>query len=500
MVMSAGCAGLGTDGPANPDEETDGNGEAQTNASPGDDQGTESDDSGTEEEQQGGEENSDTSTSTDSPEESSTGEDTDKTDADGPSETDDGETVTDTEETDTTDETGTDSSQSDSNQGDESPSSNGGDDNGDGSPASGGNDENGGEELPKNGGGDDGDSDENGDEGPTNGNDNGANGNGDDGDNENGEQVTCDAFGTQEEAQEYFDETPEERGHLDENDDGIPCEHLPSEGNGDEDVYTLTVEADSSVTLERTWEDASTTREPTDGIVEFSVIAGEYTLSAEGYEDEVVTVKDDKKVTMAPHPNVGEQDVTITVTDEENSPIEGASVEVDDETKETDEDGTVQFSLIDGEYGVSVSAEGYQDRSTTIDIDHENNTFSVTLKESNGDGGGTSRLVVSNIHADAEGDDHNNLNDEYIELTNEGSSSIEMTGWTLSDEANHVYDFPSGFTLEPGDSVTIYTGSGSDSDPQLYWGSGSAVWNNGGDTVIVTNNDGETVIQREYSD
>lgn len=74
-----------------------------------------------------------------------------------------------------------------------------------------------------------------------------------------------------------------------------------------------------------------------------------------------------------------------------------------------------------------------------------------------------------------------NLDEEYIELTNKGSSSVDMTGWTLSDGANHAYNFPSGFTLEPGDSVTIYTGSGSDSDSQLYWDSRSVVWNNTGD-------------------
>ncbi len=73
-----------------------------------------------------------------------------------------------------------------------------------------------------------------------------------------------------------------------------------------------------------------------------------------------------------------------------------------------------------------------------------------------------------------------------------------MTGWTLADEADHTFYFPSGFTLGAGDSVTIYTGSGSNTDSELYWGSGSAVWNNGGDTIIVTNDDGETVINREY--
>ncbi|WP_436931493.1 lamin tail domain-containing protein [Halosimplex halobium] len=113
--------------------------------------------------------------------------------------------------------------------------------------------------------------------------------------------------------------------------------------------------------------------------------------------------------------------------------------------------------------------------------------------------GGSDELVVSNVHADAEGNDHENLNDEYIELTNNRDSGIDMTGWTLSDSADHTYSFPDGFTLDSGDSVTIYTGSGSDSSSKLYWGRDSAVWNNGGDTVIVTNDNGERVVEDEYS-
>lgn len=73
--------------------------------------------------------------------------------------------------------------------------------------------------------------------------------------------------------------------------------------SADYDVYMLTVEADSAVTLHRNWQDASTTREPTNGTVEFPVIEGPedgggYTLTAEGYEDLVVEVDSDTSVSM----------------------------------------------------------------------------------------------------------------------------------------------------------------------------------------------------------
>ena len=111
---------------------------------------------------------------------------------------------------------------------------------------------------------------------------------------------------------------------------------------------------------------------------------------------------------------------------------------------------------------------------------------------------GESDLAVWNIHEDAEGNDHENLNDEYIEFKNTGDQSVDLTGWTVSDDADHTYHFPDGFVLESGSVVTLRTGSGSDTQTDLFWGSGSAVWNNGGDTIIVTDENGNVVLEREY--
>ncbi|MDS0301186.1 lamin tail domain-containing protein [Halogeometricum sp. S1BR25-6] len=106
-------------------------------------------------------------------------------------------------------------------------------------------------------------------------------------------------------------------------------------------------------------------------------------------------------------------------------------------------------------------------------------------------------LAVVQVHADAEGNDHENENDEYVVFENTGDATLDLSGWTVSDEADHTYTF-SGTTVDPGDPVTLYTGSGTDTNSEVYWGSDAAIWNNNGDTVIVTNADGETVIQYEY--
>ena len=104
-------------------------------------------------------------------------------------------------------------------------------------------------------------------------------------------------------------------------------------------------------------------------------------------------------------------------------------------------------------------------------------------------------LEVVEVHADAAGDDWENLNGEYVVLRNDGEDSLDLSGWTVADEADHAYSFPAGTTLDPGESLTLYTGEGRDGDGRYYWGSGSPVWNNGGDTVFVRTDEGELVAE-----
>jgi competence protein ComEC len=107
-------------------------------------------------------------------------------------------------------------------------------------------------------------------------------------------------------------------------------------------------------------------------------------------------------------------------------------------------------------------------------------------------------LVIKTINADAEGDDRENLNDEYVVFRNDGDSSLNLTDWTVSDESGKTYQFPDGFTLDPGATVTLHTGSGTDTESDLYWEAGRPVWNNDGDTVTVTTSEREVMIEEAY--
>lgn len=108
-------------------------------------------------------------------------------------------------------------------------------------------------------------------------------------------------------------------------------------------------------------------------------------------------------------------------------------------------------------------------------------------------------LSIVRINADAAGNDNDNLNDEYVVFENQDDESLDLSGWTVRDEAGHEYTVPDGFTLVPGEQVTLHTGEGSDTETDLYWGQTGAVWNNGGDTVTVVDADGAVVARRSYS-
>lgn len=112
------------------------------------------------------------------------------------------------------------------------------------------------------------------------------------------------------------------------------------------------------------------------------------------------------------------------------------------------------------------------------------------------DADGPLRLVE--IHADAEGDDRENLNDEYVVLENAANRTLDLSGWTVADAVGHSYGFPDDFSLAPGERVTLRTGDGTDTATTLYWGADGAVWNNGGDTVFVRASNGTVVLDRTY--
>ena len=103
-------------------------------------------------------------------------------------------------------------------------------------------------------------------------------------------------------------------------------------------------------------------------------------------------------------------------------------------------------------------------------------------------------VKIVKVSYDSPGSDYGSnasLNDEWIRLKNTGSHSRQLRGWKISDIAGHAYRFGS-FRLRAGRTVSLHTGSGSDSRKHVYWDSGWYIWNNDGDTARLKKPSGKT--------
>ena len=147
------------------------------------------------------------------------------------------------------------------------------------------------------------------------------------------------------------------------------------------------------------------------------------------------------------------------------------------------------FLLVLAAY-VQSSAQGYLKNSSTT-----THTNGITITEVAGYG---------NPSHDWNGDggSPNSNSDEFVELTNNSTDSIDISGWIIGDNLNN-YFFPSGTILGPGKKAVIFQRSTTfgnatpsslqagptnfnpgDSNYAFQWGTGIA---NGGDVVALRN-------------
>ena len=110
----------------------------------------------------------------------------------------------------------------------------------------------------------------------------------------------------------------------------------------------------------------------------------------------------------------------------------------------------------------------------------------------------TASWAVDDVIIPTVNEDGATLNDEYVEFNNVSGDSVDMTGWRVEDGVGTTYSFPSGFSLADASTVRLHTGSGTDSATDLYWGRGSSVWNNGGDTAFLYDAASNLVQTHEY--
>ncbi len=107
-------------------------------------------------------------------------------------------------------------------------------------------------------------------------------------------------------------------------------------------------------------------------------------------------------------------------------------------------------------------------------------------------GAAESGVAITAANFEATSPEEDNLNEEWVEISNLGTSDVSMTGWTLEDEENNTYSFPD-VSLAAGASVKVHSGAGTDTAEDLFWNSSSPVWNNDGDTATLKDAAGNVV-------
>ena len=101
----------------------------------------------------------------------------------------------------------------------------------------------------------------------------------------------------------------------------------------------------------------------------------------------------------------------------------------------------------------------------------------------------TDQLLVSDVQADAPGNDRFNLAEEWVELHNSSDATLELSGWVLRDETTGHRFALDGSVLAPGAKLKVRSGarpeSGSYSDADVFLDESFPVWSNERETVLL---------------
>lgn len=133
------------------------------------------------------------------------------------------------------------------------------------------------------------------------------------------------------------------------------------------------------------------------------------------------------------------------------------------------------------------------DRPEGVDADADEET---TMSES-ARGAEEGALVLEEIHEDL-GLLDAGLDEEYLVFENDSETPLDLSGWTVENEAGRSYRFPEGVVLEPGEHVTLHSAEGEDTETDLHWGATEPVWDEQGDVVTVTTADGRRLLREPF--
>lgn len=126
---------------------------------------------------------------------------------------------------------------------------------------------------------------------------------------------------------------------------------------------------------------------------------------------------------------------------------------------------------ISGNIVISTNGSTYQINSNkTVPVSQKQEEHVTNDEQTqNNEASSNSGIIIKSI----------DLEDEVVTIQNTSNKDMNLTGWKLvSVNGNQVYNFPSGYTIKAGSTITIVSGKATG---DLKW-SGSYIWNNDSDS------------------
>jgi endonuclease YncB( thermonuclease family) len=87
--------------------------------------------------------------------------------------------------------------------------------------------------------------------------------------------------------------------------------------------------------------------------------------------------------------------------------------------------------------------------------------------------------------------------EEYVEIFNSGTEPVQLKGWSVSDNENHLFWFP-GFILGPGQYCRVYTDQYWPKHCGFNYHNPAPIWDNNGDCAYLRDGTGKLVDQFCY--
>lgn len=112
-------------------------------------------------------------------------------------------------------------------------------------------------------------------------------------------------------------------------------------------------------------------------------------------------------------------------------------------------------------------------------------------------------LHITSFHANADGDDRENVNGEYLRICNVGSQVLDLAGFRIADISGNSWEFPQ-IRVPPGHTVKVHSGRGSPQADvmgqlEVYLNSADPIWNNKEDRATIYDRYGRVVDARTHS-